>query len=1082
MRFMIFIFVLILCTVSVFALNPNAMKIAVYESANNIEVGQEFVAYFTYRNSGGPAEKGWVAPSFPGDSFQVMAAGSFHGLNTPIYRPGDMIGNKVAVDTTVNSYDDWRQGEQKTLWVRVKAKKSGRLCYNTRASLKQGSVYSRIPTSGPKDQQGFYVEKRCIDIKMPSPGTPQRSAVINPTVTQGKEFQLAFTYRNMQKPTWKGFISANFEDFEVVDAGSNNGLTARISEPGTMIYGNAETMGSDRRFLARNTVVDFYDDWRAYEMKTGWVTLKADTPGTHCYKLRAAMCNSQWECNRDPVSGPLDQQEYHTQEYCINVAPAPKATVRIGKNDWDTILVDGQVPANAYYQYVNGMRYYMVPDVSQTEHNFTVVPSKDEYEGYSEVRDVNNAKYMFYMSSRLKTILRVVVDGGAKNVVFLDGEEVCRTWSHAIPGASYVTYKNYCDLVGVEPGSHELEVNLQGHEPVKRTVYLERGRWHEQAFPVLEPRQYPLKVVSDRENVHVFTNPSTVTYQYQGSTYSEDSCDTALDADGKYSCVLHGIEGYVGEPKKQRVFASYPGYYDSYVDVDLSPDGLAVSELELPMTDRKGVQVFVFTVPYSDVFFEPLDGQDEDHCSSKHRGGEVCTFGGQLIYGHEPREFKRGRYNVTVRPSEIYNPSSFVVDIQDNMTIDARQHVGTLRSSLTVNTNVPASITISRRELFRDDGLQERRIPVKTCSDTDTCTATGLVDYSSGYVIQASAPGYNSAEESTRVDEDTVYDIELIDDSVQLEPLDFGPEQSEPEVEGFLFGESREIRTGLLLPFENINEFKIQGGWCYSDTMNCSDHRAVDWIPLDRNKEHFIYSASDGEVKKVVDGYGNIAKDYGWNVGICVKSQVGGDFGNYVIVEKDGMELLYAHFENNSIVVSEGESVVAGQKLGTLGNTGCSDAPHLHFQIDDQGVRVDPYGIEGAGGLYPDVLNGYDGECGEDHLWVSCPPMSKPDHDAYKDMSFDSFDPHVAYIGRETEFTITGENLEDLVLFVPTCDNLTKIVDTSTEQRWSCRFVVMEPHDITVEVKNRPKSEGGVLLKTYTLQVQEAETGGGGAW
>jgi murein DD-endopeptidase MepM/ murein hydrolase activator NlpD len=63
---------------------------------------------------------------------------------------------------------------------------------------------------------------------------------------------------------------------------------------------------------------------------------------------------------------------------------------------------------------------------------------------------------------------------------------------------------------------------------------------------------------------------------------------------------------------------------------------------------------------------------------------------------------------------------------------------------------------------------------------------------------------------------------------------------------------------------------------------------------------------------------------------------------------------IFAHM--NTVAVSVGDSVAAGQPLGTSGNTGCSTAPHLHFEVlrlvtrpnGTQWVTVDPYGWNAA--------------------------------------------------------------------------------------------------------------------------------------
>ena len=67
--------------------------------------------------------------------------------------------------------------------------------------------------------------------------------------------------------------------------------------------------------------------------------------------------------------------------------------------------------------------------------------------------------------------------------------------------------------------------------------------------------------------------------------------------------------------------------------------------------------------------------------------------------------------------------------------------------------------------------------------------------------------------------------------------------------------------------------------------------------------------------------------------------------GNYVTLDlSGGRYAFYAHLQPASIRVKVGESVRRGQALGLLGNSGNSDAPHLHFQITDGSV---PLGSEG---------------------------------------------------------------------------------------------------------------------------------------
>ena len=78
------------------------------------------------------------------------------------------------------------------------------------------------------------------------------------------------------------------------------------------------------------------------------------------------------------------------------------------------------------------------------------------------------------------------------------------------------------------------------------------------------------------------------------------------------------------------------------------------------------------------------------------------------------------------------------------------------------------------------------------------------------------------------------------------------------------------------------------------------------------------------------------------------KGYVENGYGNYVVIgEKSdswvGDLTYYAHLENPSSV-GVGEYVSQGQQIGTVGNTGKSTGPHLHFETrtDWGGTKHDP--------------------------------------------------------------------------------------------------------------------------------------------
>jgi len=64
-------------------------------------------------------------------------------------------------------------------------------------------------------------------------------------------------------------------------------------------------------------------------------------------------------------------------------------------------------------------------------------------------------------------------------------------------------------------------------------------------------------------------------------------------------------------------------------------------------------------------------------------------------------------------------------------------------------------------------------------------------------------------------------------------------------------------------------------------------------------------------------------------------------YGNVVVVHHSGgLETTYAHL--GSTGVKRGDTVAADQILGTVGSSGRSTGPHLHFEVARFGERIDP--------------------------------------------------------------------------------------------------------------------------------------------
>ena len=90
-----------------------------------------------------------------------------------------------------------------------------------------------------------------------------------------------------------------------------------------------------------------------------------------------------------------------------------------------------------------------------------------------------------------------------------------------------------------------------------------------------------------------------------------------------------------------------------------------------------------------------------------------------------------------------------------------------------------------------------------------------------------------------------------------------------------------------------------------------------------------IHAVADGPVVAVLDGLPEQVAGV-TPVGLPLEHYA----GNHVVQDiGDGNFALYAHLKTGSVTVKPGDSLTAGQVIANLGNTGNTDAPHLHFHV-----------------------------------------------------------------------------------------------------------------------------------------------------
>jgi murein DD-endopeptidase MepM/ murein hydrolase activator NlpD len=105
-----------------------------------------------------------------------------------------------------------------------------------------------------------------------------------------------------------------------------------------------------------------------------------------------------------------------------------------------------------------------------------------------------------------------------------------------------------------------------------------------------------------------------------------------------------------------------------------------------------------------------------------------------------------------------------------------------------------------------------------------------------------------------------------------------------------------------------------------------------------------------GQVKATGRDEAHPGIDIAVPVGSIVRASGGGtvektgedpEYGLYVLLDhSEDYQSMYGHLSR--ILVTPAATVTAGEVIGLSGNTGRSTAPHLHFEIRQRGMSLDP--------------------------------------------------------------------------------------------------------------------------------------------
>lgn len=174
-------------------------------------------------------------------------------------------------------------------------------------------------------------------------------------------------------------------------------------------------------------------------------------------------------------------------------------------------------------------------------------------------------------------------------------------------------------------------------------------------------------------------------------------------------------------------------------------------------------------------------------------------------------------------------------------------------------------------------------------------------------------------------------------------------------------------------------------------TGECGEVRACDTSPLPFScGDLYGYEKADGSLFSANGNYvgsrpcGAITANYdghpGWDYSVCIGTVVVAAADGTVsladsvdddangrrvyIDHADGYQTLHLHLDRLNVTL--GQAVNAGDIIGWSGNTG-GVAPHLHFEVRQNGISVDPYGWDGEGEDPYVALGGPENK----HLWFT---------------------------------------------------------------------------------------------------------------
>ncbi len=128
---------------------------------------------------------------------------------------------------------------------------------------------------------------------------------------------------------------------------------------------------------------------------------------------------------------------------------------------------------------------------------------------------------------------------------------------------------------------------------------------------------------------------------------------------------------------------------------------------------------------------------------------------------------------------------------------------------------------------------------------------------------------------------------------------------------------------------------KVYVTYGYMEPKYGGAHYGSDLVPGAPNVVDNVVAIEDGVVEYVKSTV---------NKSLSASDTANADaLGNNIKITHNGKYMTrYCHLKYGSIKVKPGDKVKKGQVIATIGSTGCSTGLHVHFEVWENGARVNP--------------------------------------------------------------------------------------------------------------------------------------------